>query len=337
MTAFSYAEGAYNVATAAPDAWVDTPPWVSTEQIGQAYPYIGLGHPQPPVSHEYAQDTYSEQNLAYSTYMERAIVSANPLHQQRQEISSNLDPGLPITVAFERNMSDVHSFRPINTEMSSGDIQDLSMPLSLPRGSSLLHHHTDADSPTCKIDDAPISPPSVTPERNEKGQRVCTVKGCTAPPFARQCQYKKHIDRHQRPYVCENPECKSLRGFTYKGGLHRHQREVHQTETGLRGMFYCSAPGCKRHTHGFPRRENMEEHVRRIHKKKQPTTSPDGLRSEDSTEHQHNKRKRCTSDSEEAESETDVEELRREVKRLKEEVSCLKERLEVKTQSQSAT
>jgi len=81
----------------------------------------------------------------------------------------------------------------------------------------------------------------------------------------------------------------------------------------------------------------MEEHFRRIHKENQSTVSPDDeTRFEDNIEDQHSKRKRCTSDSGEAESETEVEELRREVKRLKDEVSCLNERLEVKTQPQSA-
>jgi hypothetical protein len=35
------------------------------------------------------------------------------------------------------------------------------------------------------------------------------------------------MDKHERPYKCELTGCEQLQGFTYKGGLSRHQREVH--------------------------------------------------------------------------------------------------------------
>ena len=76
------------------------------------------------------------------------------------------------------------------------------------------------------------------------------------------------MDKHLRPYVCEEPECRSKRlGFTYSGGLTRHQKEVHGRLGGARGKCWCPHFGCKRNSGaGFSRRENLTEHLRRVHK-----------------------------------------------------------------------
>lgn len=76
------------------------------------------------------------------------------------------------------------------------------------------------------------------------------------------------MDKHLRPYVCEEHECKSKRlGFTYSGGLTRHQKEVHGRLGGARGKCWCPHVGCKRNGGaGFSRRENLIEHLRRVHK-----------------------------------------------------------------------
>ena len=76
------------------------------------------------------------------------------------------------------------------------------------------------------------------------------------------------MDKHIRPYVCEEPECRSKRlGFTYSGGLTRHQKEVHGSLGGAKGKCWCPHVGCKRNAGaGFSRKENLTEHLRRVHK-----------------------------------------------------------------------
>ena len=77
----------------------------------------------------------------------------------------------------------------------------------------------------------------------------------------------KHMDRHTRPYTCEEPGCENIRGFTYAGGLHRHQREVHRQHGGPKAKCMCPHQDCKRSTGlGFSRRENLLEHLRRVHR-----------------------------------------------------------------------
>lgn len=85
--------------------------------------------------------------------------------------------------------------------------------------------------------------------------------------------YSKHMDKHDRPYVCKKSECSSLQGFTYSGGLLRHQREVHNLHGGAKLKLFCEVVGCKRSKHTpFTRRENLAEHMRRVHK--MPTPEP---------------------------------------------------------------
>lgn len=75
------------------------------------------------------------------------------------------------------------------------------------------------------------------------------------------------MDKHERPYVCEEPECDNIRGFTYSGGLLRHQREVHRQHGGPKASCMCPYPDCKRHVGvGFSRKENLAEHLRRVHR-----------------------------------------------------------------------
>jgi len=74
----------------------------------------------------------------------------------------------------------------------------------------------------------------------------------------------KHMDKHDRPYRCEN--CPALEGFTYFGGLRRHQREVHGVGAEEKQQFLCPHDGCPR-SEGTPfqRRGNLNEHLRRVH------------------------------------------------------------------------
>lgn len=78
---------------------------------------------------------------------------------------------------------------------------------------------------------------------------------------------RKHVDKHDRPYKCDDAACADLRGFTYSGGLLRHQREVHKRFGGPKATVFCPFSHCKRSTgNGFTRSENLKEHIRRVHR-----------------------------------------------------------------------
>lgn len=73
------------------------------------------------------------------------------------------------------------------------------------------------------------------------------------------------MDKHERPYKCRAVGCEKVKGFTYSGGLLRHEREVHKMH-GPKAGWLCQVKTCKRSTgEGFTRKENFTEHMRRVH------------------------------------------------------------------------
>lgn len=140
-------------------------------------------------------------------------------------------------------------------------------------------------------------------------------------PILTICFSRKHMDKHDRPYKCPVPGCAKLPGFTYSGGLLRHEREVHHKHGGPRKQLNCPHMNCKRHHgKGFSRQENLNEHLRRVH------TGTDGAEAigTEESEGEGGKRKR----------EGD-EEVREELKRIKTENEDLKRQSEeMKRQSE---
>lgn len=116
----------------------------------------------------------------------------------------------------------------------------------------------------------PATRPHRSPPRNSDGDIICTHPDCRQddqkqPIFKRLCEYNKHMDKHERPYKCSNPACRKNPGFTYAGGLLRHQREVHGMHR-TKDPFFCPHSSCNRSSGpGFSRRENLDEHLRRRH------------------------------------------------------------------------
>jgi len=96
----------------------------------------------------------------------------------------------------------------------------------------------------------------------------CEWKGCEEKKiFVRKSEFKKHTDKHERPYTCSNPGCGGAT-FGDKAGLQRHDREQHGDTN-----FLCPVPICPRHTRGFPRKRNLETHITARHQNGNRSTS----------------------------------------------------------------
>ena len=142
------------------------------------------------------------------------------------------------------------------------------------------------------------------------------------------------MDKHERPYVCEEPECEH-RGFTYSGGLTRHQREVHRQHGGPKASCVCPYPDCKRHVGvGFSRKENLAEHLRRVHRvadadqtQKEASAGTQNTTSSVASGKGTKKRRRAVRDDDDG-GDDDEEDLEQEVKKLKRELYEKDERLE---------
>ncbi|KAK0920751.1 hypothetical protein LTR91_002795 [Friedmanniomyces endolithicus] len=105
------------------------------------------------------------------------------------------------------------------------------------------------------------------PPVNTENRYFCTFAAeCDGQTFDRKCEWSKHMDKHDRPYRCPHAQCAKLQGFTYSGGLLRHEREVHGKHGGPKAQLSCPYEDCKRHSgKGFTRKENLNEHIRRVH------------------------------------------------------------------------
>ncbi|KAI9891559.1 MAG: hypothetical protein M1814_002682 [Vezdaea aestivalis] len=141
---------------------------------------------------------------------------------------------------------------------------------------NMPHQTTDfpVETPSTASVGSVLSPDQPTrqssPPINDSGRYYCTE--CEGETFGRKCEYRKHMDRHTRPHKCTDPACDKLKGFTYSGGLARHQREVHNIGGGPKEVLFCPHKNCKRskqssslNAKGFTRRENLAEHERRCH------------------------------------------------------------------------
>jgi hypothetical protein len=74
------------------------------------------------------------------------------------------------------------------------------------------------------------------------------------------------MDKHDRLYRCSQPECSNLNGFTYSGGLLRHEREVH-FKLGGPEAHRCNEHECS-NLPGFVSASVLLRHTREVHSKR---------------------------------------------------------------------
>ncbi|KAI8958987.1 hypothetical protein F5Y11DRAFT_19614 [Daldinia sp. FL1419] len=94
------------------------------------------------------------------------------------------------------------------------------------------------------------------------GAFICTVQGCTAPPFQTQYLLNSHANVHSsaRPHYCSVKGCprsEGGKGFKRKNEMIRHGL-VHDSPG-----YVC--PFCPDREHKYPRPDNLQRHVRVHH------------------------------------------------------------------------
>merc|ERR1712032_10414 len=175
--------------------------------------------------------------------------------------------------------SSVNSNANIPTPVSMSGPQSPLLSPSVDRRPSIVSSHGHSRHPSedrsSQDGDDPDSPRknhafkrAEEPPRNSENKMICKYKECASLTFDRKCEWSKHMDKHDRPYKCNVRGCEKLQGFTYSGGLLRHEREVHKMHGGTKKSLFCPFSDCKRSSGaGFTRKENLAEHIRRVHRR----------------------------------------------------------------------
>ncbi|KAH8725915.1 hypothetical protein GQ44DRAFT_615096 [Phaeosphaeriaceae sp. PMI808] len=196
-------------------------------------------------------------------------------------------PGIPIK--HERTSS-IHSNSNMPTPVSLGPRSPMLSPTSVDRPSIATSPNTHSrniseDRSSLDRDDEDGTlrknysfKRAEEPPRNQDGKMLCIHQECAGISFDRKCEWSKHMDKHDRPYKCNFKGCEKLQGFTYSGGLLRHEREVHKLHGGTKKSLFCPFNDCKRSSGaGFTRKENLAEHVRRVHRRTSMSADMHGL------------------------------------------------------------
>ena len=153
-------------------------------------------------------------------------------------------------------------------------------------------------------------------------------RGYSVPALTLLAICSKHMDKHERPYRCPAEGCAKLPGFTYSGGLLRHEREVHGKHGGPKTTVNCPHINCKRHTgKGFSRQENLNEHLRRVHTNDGSAPVDDVPATDDDESEKTGQKRKRGSDDEPGDASEQIAELREEVKRVREENEALRQSL----------
>ncbi|KAF8455713.1 hypothetical protein BGX38DRAFT_1166333 [Terfezia claveryi] len=98
-------------------------------------------------------------------------------------------------------------------------------------------------------------------DRAQDVQRIC----CSQCPqrFATHEQFAKHQIKHQKLHRCRISGCSRVEGFTTPNDRDRHEKSVHKTP----GMYFrCMDESCASYMKTFARRDNLKDHLKRMHK-----------------------------------------------------------------------
>ncbi|KAF2822208.1 hypothetical protein CC86DRAFT_385904 [Ophiobolus disseminans] len=99
--------------------------------------------------------------------------------------------------------------------------------------------------------------------------------GCSHKPTPLKCNYDKYVDSHLKPFRCNKKTCVGVQ-FSSTACLLRHEREAHGMHGHGARPHLCHFRDCERAVpgHGFPRRYNLFDHMKRVHQYEGPTTEP---------------------------------------------------------------
>ncbi|KAI0179123.1 hypothetical protein GGR52DRAFT_588879 [Hypoxylon sp. FL1284] len=80
-------------------------------------------------------------------------------------------------------------------------------------------------------------------------------------------EFKKHKQRHDKPYKCDVEGCLRIVGFSTPNDLDRHKRSLHPDERAAGNRYRCPIGVCRTRDKIWPRADNFRAHMKRVHQK----------------------------------------------------------------------
>ncbi|KAH8722731.1 hypothetical protein GQ44DRAFT_741510 [Phaeosphaeriaceae sp. PMI808] len=276
-----------NVSRYAPAASISmSSPWVPTEtqfhnqQFSFAYPSS-----QTPAemmfSTSSSQQQWSNNHYDNTDRPNLARNSTSYTHAQDSRRASTHDAtfGATTSIQFPQNvdfdLSRLAELRNENEDSTSASVPTQSLDDNEETMSASDAAETKLEEERTKV---ARSHPLYQQSADKDGKYHCPEEGnagCSHKPTALKCNYDKYVDSHLKPFRCNKKTCVGVQ-FSSTACLLRHEREAHGMHGHGARPHLCHFRDCERAVpgHGFPRRYNLFDHMKRVHQYDGPTTEP---------------------------------------------------------------
>ncbi|KAI1662653.1 hypothetical protein F4813DRAFT_394831 [Daldinia decipiens] len=106
--------------------------------------------------------------------------------------------------------------------------------------------------------------PAIARQINPEGSKICET---CKKELKTKSEFKKHKQRHDKPFKCTVKGCTRSEGFSTPNDLDRHKRSLHPDEHADGDRYRCQVGPCFNKNKIWPRADNFRAHMKRVHQK----------------------------------------------------------------------
>ncbi|KAF1849510.1 uncharacterized protein K460DRAFT_279188 [Cucurbitaria berberidis CBS 394.84] len=270
-------------------------PWVTTDAQFQSHPYNFTTYPNGQTSHDMMFDaTTSSQRqwngASFETSERPTVVRSSSSYtiQDDSRRASAHDATFGAFVATPTSTASIHfphhtveydQSRLLDSRNENEDTTSASIPQSLDDNEEIMSQSEAAETKLEEERTKVARSHALYQQLPDKdGKYRCPEEGkpgCNHKATSLKCNYDKYVDSHLKPFRCNKKTCVGVQ-FSSTACLLRHEREAHGMHGHGARPHLCHFRDCERAVlgHGFPRRYNLFDHMKRVHQYEGPTTEP---------------------------------------------------------------
>jgi len=281
-----------NMPRFAPSTIADSPQWATSETNFQNNPFTFTSWPTNDTMFNSPQRNWHSASYDASERPATLRNSSSYSLQEESRRASAQDAGFGAFVGTPTSTASVHFPQTVNV---LEDTKPASVAHSVEDNEDSLSQSEAAET---KLEEERTkvarSHPLYQQTPDKDGKYHCPEEGkagCTHKPTALKCNYEyvsflhnptctdtfnsKYVDSHLKPFRCNKKTCVGVQ-FSSTACLLRHEREAHGMHGHGARPHLCHFRDCERAVpgHGFPRRYNLFDHMKRVHQYDGPTTEP---------------------------------------------------------------